>query len=166
MNPQCVLLPIALACALALSAPTARAVEPENQVTPVTVNANTREDFAAVADEVRAEMRSGGRFQYVTNDERRSVEDGLRRMALLYETAPTVDAMNKSDQVALFNQQETINAILKNRDSDRVVCKRIRKTGSNLTTTECLTFGEREALRRSSQNYMNEVQNGASTRVQ
>jgi hypothetical protein len=157
--------PFALALLLALAAH-ATAREPASQVKPMTVNADSREAFAAVADEVRQEMGPNGRFQYVSAAERKDIEDGLRRMALIYERAPTVAELNKRDQVALFNEQEVVNSILKNRDSDRVICKRERKTGSNLTTTSCITYGEREAHRRSSQAYMNEVQNGAAIRLQ
>jgi hypothetical protein len=152
-----------LACLLALGATSAMASEPANQVVPMTVNASTREDFAAVADEVRLEMQTGGRFEYVTKDERAQVETGLARMASMFDSNPSVDAMNKEQQVALFNQQEVVNAILKNRDSSRVVCKREKKTGSNLSTTTCLTYGERERIRRDDQKELNRIQKGGAT---
>jgi hypothetical protein len=155
---------IALACLLALASLPALAIEPANQVTPMTVNADTREGFMRVADEVRKEMDAGGRFEFVTAQERTSIEQALARMGQIYERAPTVQEMNKTDQVALFNQQETVNAILKQRDSDRMICKRIRKTGTNLGTTECISYGERERQRRDSQNELNRIQKGASTR--
>lgn len=154
----------AMACLLAFAAMPAVAIEPDNQVTPVTVNAGTREGFETIAASVRAEMSEGGRFEYVTPDERKSVEQALARMSQIYQSAPTVEEMNKTDQVALFNQQETVNAILKQRDSDRIICKRIRKTGTNLGTTECISYGERERQRRESQNELNRIQKGASTR--
>jgi hypothetical protein len=154
---------IALACLLACSSLPAMAINPDNQVTPVTVNANTREAFDAVAKSVRAEMVTGGRFEFVTDAERKSVEEALDRMAKIYENAPTVDALNKTDQVALFNQQETVNAILKNRDSDRLICKREKKIGSNLGQTSCITYGERERTRRDSQNELNRIQKGHAT---
>ena len=154
---------IALACLLALAAFSASAKEPENQVTPMTVNAGNRADFEAVAEEVRGLMTQGGRFEFVTKDERAKIEEAFRRMSLLFQNTDTVDAMNKTDQVAMFNQQEVVNAILKNRDSDRIVCKRIRKTGTNLGTTECLSYGERERLRRDSLDELNRIQKGSGT---
>jgi hypothetical protein len=154
---------IALACLVALASTSAVAREPANQVTPMTVNASTREDFEAVANDVRAEMTEGGRFEFLSKSERESIEDAFRRIGLLFQNAPSVDAMKKEDQVALFNQQETINALLKNRDSDRVVCKRERKTGTNLATTQCMTYGERERMRRDSQNELNRIQKGGAT---
>jgi hypothetical protein len=157
---------LALACLVVLASATATAPEPANQVTPMTVNADTREDFAAVAEDVRAEMAEGGRFEFLSKSERQAVEDAFRRMDLLFQTSPTVEGMNKEDKVALFNQQEVVNSILKNRDSDRVVCKRERKTGSNLATTTCLTYGERERQRRDSVNELTRIQKGASTSIQ
>ena len=154
---------IALACLLALAGAPAMAIQPPNQVTPVTVNANTREAFAAIADDIRAEMHEGGRFEFVSPSERKTVETALDRIAGMYAVHPTVDEMNRADQVALFNEQETINAILKQRDSDRQICKRIKKTGTNLGTTECLSYGDRERSRRDSQNELNRIQHGSTT---
>ena len=154
---------IALACVLALVASSAMAIEPKNQVEPVTVNAATVEDFAKVADHVRKQMTQGGRFEYVTESERRSIEQALARIEQIFANAPTVDQLNKTDQVALFNQQETINAILKQRDSDRLICKREKKLGSNLGQTSCVTYGERERTRRESQNELNRIQKGGAT---
>ena len=153
---------IALACLLALASVSAVAEQPA-QVTPMTVNAGTRADFAAVEEEVRKEMSQGGRFEFVTKAERGDIDDAFRRMGLLFQNHETVDEMNKTDQLAMFNQQEVVNAILKNRDSDRVICKRIRKTGTNLGTTECITYGERERSRMDSQAEMNRIQKGSGT---
>jgi hypothetical protein len=157
---------IALACLLALAATSASAIEPKNQVTPMTVNAGTRADFEAVVVEVKNEMQQGGRFEFINKAERNDIDDAFRRMGLLFENHDKVAEMNKTDQVAMFNQQEVVNAILKNRDSDRVICKRIRKTGTNLGTTECITYGERERQRMDSMAELGRIQNGgpSSTR--
>jgi hypothetical protein len=156
---------IVLACLLALGAATpALAIEPKNQVTPVTVNSADRAGFQATAGEVRAGMVEGGRFEFVTATERATIEEAFRKMDLLFQANESVAAMNKTDQVALFNEQETVNAILKNKDSDRIVCKREKKLGSNLGQTQCMSFGERERMRRDSQNLLNQMQKGhAST---
>ena len=55
----------------------------------------------------------------------------------------------RSDElVALYNAQESITAILKKDDKNRMVCKREAKTGSRLWGTECMTVAEREARAR------------------
>jgi hypothetical protein len=166
LKPYRYAVPLALAFALSLGAPAAVAREPDPRVAPPTVNAHTREAFAAAAGEVRAGMSAGGRFEYVTSDERQAVEEDLRRMALLFEHAPSVEAMGQDDKVALFNHQEAVNSILRKRDSDRMICKHERKTGSNIAVTECLTFGQREAMRRNSQKYMSDLQKGSPNRIE
>ena len=154
---------LALACLVAFAAMPALAIEPDNQVTPMTVNSADRTEFQATAEEVRAEMGEGGRFEFVNAAERAKLEEALRKMDLLFQTHESVAEMNKTDQVELFNQQEIINAILKNRDSDRIICKREKKLGSNLGQTQCMSYGERERIRRESQQELNRIQHGGAT---
>ena len=54
-------------------------------------------------------------------------------------------------RIALFNAHEEINSIINKQDKNRVVCTRERKTGSRLSTTECMTVGEREERARVAQ---------------
>jgi hypothetical protein len=70
----------------------------------------------------------------------------------------------KPDQrIALFNAHEEINAIINKQDKSRVVCTRERKTGSRLSTTECLTVGEREERARVAQAGTNAFQRAVCT---
>jgi hypothetical protein len=47
-------------------------------------------------------------------------------------------------RIELFNAHQEIASIINHQDKGRVVCTRERKTGSRLSTTECMTVGERE----------------------
>jgi hypothetical protein len=62
--------------------------------------------------------------------------------------------MGKDEQVALFNAQESVIAILEKRDRDRLICERSATTGSRISTTHCRTYGEIEAQREASQKMM------------
>ncbi len=118
------------------------------------VKATTGAAFDAVAVDVRKEMDDGGRYAYVTAQERDKVEQGLSAMHALFEKAGTVERMSGDDRIALFNAQENVNAILELRDRDRLICERGTLTGSRIVSTSCHTYGEIEAAREASQKLM------------
>lgn len=122
----------------------------------VVVKADTKEAFADVAAHVRAEMGEGGEYAYVKPDERAKVEANLDEMSRLFDASGTVDHMDKPTQVKLFNLQESVNAILTERDRDRLVCERAAQPGSRIVGTTCRRYGDLEAARQSSEKFMNE----------
>ena len=71
--------------------------------------------------------------------------------------------LKPEQRIALFNAHEEINAIINKQDKGRVVCTRERKTGSRLSTTECLTVGEREERARVAQAGTNAFQRAVCT---
>jgi hypothetical protein len=103
------------------------------------VKANTKDEFAAVADHVRQQMSPGGRFDAVPKGDQETVNRDLSTMQSLYDKFGTVDAMDQSSKVALFNNQSEVNAILTHHDADREVCEQIKPMGSNIPKTVCKT---------------------------
>jgi len=144
-------LAILMLCALAAAAPI-RAADKDKDV----VKAETKDAFDAVAASVRKEMSGEGRYAYVKPDERTKVEAGLDEMAKLFDANGSVDKMDKSTKVELFNAQETVNSILTLRDRDRLICERGRMTGSRIVSTSCHTYGELEAAHQASEKFMQE----------
>lgn len=57
----------------------------------------------------------------------------------------TLGSLPADDRMVLQNEEDAISAILRNREKDRMVCKRLLKTGSRMSTTECMTVAQREA---------------------
>jgi hypothetical protein len=119
-------------------------------------NADTPEKFKAVADDVRKEMEAGGRYDQVKAKERVTIEQALTDMEGLIQATGGVANMKQDDKVKLFNDQETVNAILTKRDNDRVICEDKPKLGSHVRTTSCHTYGQEEEARRGSQDTMGE----------
>lgn len=91
------------------------------------------------------EMRTGGRFAWVTPDERARVDASLARMAALLAGKRTLDELGERERVALLNAQEEVNAILTKRDAERLVCERRTLPGSHRKISSCETYGERMA---------------------
>jgi hypothetical protein len=121
-----------------------------------TFNADTREKFQAVADDVRKEMEPGGRYEYVKAKERATIEQSLAEMDALFTASGGVEKMKQDDKVKLFNDQEVVNSILTRRDKDRVICEDKPKLGSHVRTTGCHTYGQEEDARRGSKDQMDE----------
>jgi len=122
----------------------------------IVVKADTKEAFDKVAADVRTEMGPDGRYAYVKPDERDKVDASLAEMSKLFDEHGSVDKMDKDTKVKLFNEQETVNAILTLRDRDRLICERGAQPGTRIVSTSCHTYGDLEAAREASAKFMNE----------
>lgn len=105
-------------------------------------NAESKEKFDAVAANVREEMGSGGRYQYVKPAERQKIDAALSEMSKLFSENGSVAAMSQDTKIKLFNDQETVNSILQQRDGDRVICKSEAPVGSHIPVTSCHTYAQ------------------------
>lgn len=153
MRTRTLLQATVVAAVLALAASAAAAKENYHEKT---FNADTKEKFQAVADNVRKEMEAGGRYEYVKPQERATIERSLADMDALFTATGGVENMKQDDKVKLFNEQEVINSILTRRDRDRVICEDKPKLGSHVRTTNCHTYGQEEEARRGSRDVMGE----------
>jgi hypothetical protein len=121
-----------------------------------TKNADSREKLSQVAANVREEMRTGGRFEFVKAGERETIDGKFAEMDALYAQAGSVDAMKDDAKIELFNAQETINSILTQRDANRIVCKNEPIIGSHVRTKTCRTYREELAKADASRKAMDE----------
>lgn len=125
--------------------------------TELTVKAATRDDLTATADAVRKQMVPGGRYEFVSPAERSQVETTLADMDATFDrSGGSVATMNQDAKIQLYNDQETVNAILTKRDADRRICKSVAPTGSLIPKTSCHTYGEIEKSQRDSQQFMHD----------
>ncbi len=115
--------------------------------------------FQAQVDSVHKEMDKGGRFEYISDNDRSTVEDGLKFMLDLIQQNGSVAAMKESDKILLFNRQERVNTLLTNSDSQRIICEKTQQPGSLFRLTTCHTVAELARRTRDSQNTMEATQN-------
>ena len=127
-------LPIVAAMMLVLQVASVHAKEAKPDV-----KANTKDEFAAVADHVRQQMAPGGRFESVKQGDQATVDRDLSSMESLYDKFGTVDAMDQPSKVQLYNSQSEVNAILTRNDANREVCEQVKPMGSNIPKTVCKT---------------------------
>lgn len=122
----------------------------------VAIKAATKDDLTAAAEAVHKQMAPGGRFEFVSTAERGEVDAKLADMQVMFDRSGSVASMNQESKIRLFNDQESVNAILTKRDSDRRICKSVAPTGSLIPKTSCHTYGEIEKSQRDSQQYMHD----------
>lgn len=147
------------AFALAVSLPAAIAVAGGPPIEKP-VAADTAEKFQALVANIRNEMKSGGRYEFIRPGDRSTVESDFEGMTKLLVQSGSVAAMNRDDQVKLFNLQEHVNGLLTHSDSNRLVCERRATVGTSIPQTTCRTVGEIERMRLNTNAYM---QNSLST---
>ena len=121
------------------------------------VKADTKDQFAVVADHVRQQMGPGGRFEFVDKTEHETVDRDLANMESLFDKFGTVDAMDSSSKVGLYNSQSEINAILTRRDADREICEQVKPMGSNIPKTVCRTNRQVQEDNGAAQRYMQDI---------
>jgi hypothetical protein len=115
------------------------------------VKAETGEAFAKTAASVRSEMTEGGRYEFITNDEKAKVNADLDAMTAMLQKSGSVAAMSQPEKVQLFNTQEHLNGILTHSDRNRLVCEHKAPIGSHIALTSCKTVAEIEKMRRDGQ---------------
>src|SRR5579859_2624926 len=127
-------LPVAVAMMLVLQVASVQAKE-----TKPDVKANTKDEFAAVADHVRQQMSPGGRFDSLNKGDQDTVGRDLTAMESMYDKFGNVDAMDQATKVDLYNKQSEVNGLLTRHDADREVCEQVKPMGSNIPKTVCRT---------------------------
>ena len=121
------------------------------------VAADTPEKFQQVQADIRSDMGSGGRYEFIRPDEKAKVEDDLNIMASMLQKSGSVDAMSQTDKVRLFNTQENLNGILTHSDSNRLVCEHRAPVGTSIPRTTCQTLGEIERSRKATNKTMQDA---------
>lgn len=99
----------------------------------------TKAGFEEAAAEIRKEIAPGGKWANTTDAERKSIDADLDRMQALFDQFGSVAGMDQPARLELFNSQEAINAILTQRDDQRIICRKINISGSLLPVTHCMT---------------------------
>lgn len=100
-----------------------------------------KQQFADQAAAIRDAMKPGGRFQYLTVEERAVVNEHFGVIAAMLERRET-ERFGSDEQLDLLQAQENANAILTRRDGDRLICERRSPTGSNFKIKKCVTYTE------------------------
>ncbi|HEY3522047.1 MAG TPA: hypothetical protein VGK80_13540 [Rhodanobacteraceae bacterium] len=152
-NPQPASIP-AQAAAPANAAPaTPAAAIPEDNGKPV-VKADSKENFEAVVAAIHQQMQPGGRWQYISQSERSTMDGSFADMDKLYDQFGSVDKMDNAAKVRLLEDQSTVNAILTRKDGDRLICTSEMPVGSHLAVKKCRSYAEIQAEQNGAQEFL------------
>ena len=121
------------------------------------INAGSIGDLEKVSASVRKDMQPGGRYEYVSPAEKKTVDTKLTEMASLLQRDGSVKTMPQDQKLQLFNAQEAVNSILQRRDNDRVICKSEAPVGSHIPVTTCHTYRQEQEARNGAMRQMHEA---------
>lgn len=120
------------------------------------IDAARQESFTDQAAAIRQQMKPGGRFEFVTAEERHEVDRQLDTIAVLLEKRAG-GRLSDNDQLDLLAAQESANAILTQRDGRRLICEFSAPTGSNRKVKQCVTYADRMRAHKETRNYLRET---------
>lgn len=84
------------------------------------------------------------KYSEVSLADKSAVQTSLNQIRTQMGDHERVEQLPPHAQVAIFNEQEKINTILTRAHADsRLVCRRERTVGSNMTTNHCMTVAQR-----------------------
>lgn len=103
--------------------------------------------------QIRADaMARKGPYAKLSPKQQRELQHQQDRVSqLLRSDVQQTTELPETDQVALFNALEAIEAIVNNAEDERLVCERHKPVGTNRPRTVCKTAAQRAAQRDASQ---------------
>ena len=105
---------------------------------------------AIVADQtrLRAEIQSPtGRFSEMPAFKRNNILEKQAQLLSLLDGKATIAELSPDEHTLLSNQLEFIETGLTNREDERIVCERVRKTGSKMVSKVCKSVAQINAER-------------------
>lgn len=115
-------------------------------------------DFPELITMIREEIQPRGRWEYVPDSERPTLETQLKVMENLLEGHVSIDELSNDEKLQLINAQEHVNAILTQHDGRRLICERMTPTGSHRPKNVCVTLAQRRQATEDSRRFLDDVQ--------
>lgn len=132
------------------------AAVPEENGKPV-VKADSKENFEAVVAAIHKQMEAGGRWQFINASERSTIDGNFADMQKLYDQYGSVDKMDTNAKVRLLADQSSVNAILTQKDGDRLICQTELPVGSHLPVKTCKTYAQMQMEQRGAQQLLHNI---------
>ena len=100
--------------------------------------------FQAQRDTILKELGDGETYSEIETADREQVKAALSRISAALDRSGGVAQLDEQQKVEVFNDQELVNNILtKAGENSRLVCKRVKKTGSHMSSNQCMTVAAR-----------------------
>lgn len=143
---------LSIACALLMMSLTAHALIPGSngeaqgamKSDALVPSEKDTQSYLAKVDRLLA-MAANGTYGDLRRGGSRDLQNARDTMTRVLGSRTTLDNLSHEDLLALQNAEDMIGAILRHNEKDRMVCKRVTKTGTRFATSECMTVAQREA---------------------
>ncbi|MBO9747618.1 MULTISPECIES: hypothetical protein [Xanthomonas] len=100
--------------------------------------------FKPQAEQVRTDLADGEKYSEISQDERAKVGAALDRIEAAFQTQPDIQALQPEQLAAVRSDQEFVTRILtRAREDSRLICRRERAIGSQMSTKQCMTAAQR-----------------------
>ena len=100
------------------------------------------------------ELRVGDTYSEIAANDRQKVVAALDRMAQALAQVNSLDELDETERMHIYNLQSEVNGILTGAAEDsREVCTRHKPVGTNFPQTTCKTVAEWRRIRENNQNY-------------
>ncbi len=104
------------------------------------------------------------KYSEVSVADKSAVQASLNQIRTQMGGHERVEQLPPQVQVAIFNEQEKINTILTRGHADsRLVCRRERTVGSNMTTNNCMTVAQRRQAQDAARRNMHDANRSQQT---
>jgi hypothetical protein len=108
-------------------------------------------------------LAKSGQYGKLKRGSEQALADARQTIGNLLRDGVDPRQLKPEERIALFNAHQTIESILRKDDKSRMVCTREAEIGSRVTTTRCMTVGEREEQARAAQRSTDSVQRNVCT---
>jgi hypothetical protein len=114
----------------------------------------TLDSFNQESAKIRQQMQANGVYAHIAAADRARVETRLGDMEKLLQAHSAENDLTPADKVALANEQEEVNGILRHNDNNRLICESRAPVGSHVPVTKCRTYGEIADERKETQDFL------------
>ena len=114
--------------------------------------------FQAQQQKVRADLQGGEVYSEISAGDRQRVVTALDRMSGLIGEG-SAESLSPESKAQVSSDQELVNTVLtKARQDSRLICRREKSIGSQMTSSQCFTVAQRDRMKRDSQDRMQSAQ--------
>ncbi|MGV6490799.1 hypothetical protein ACTUVK_002829 [Stenotrophomonas rhizophila] len=116
------------------------------------------EPVSAQVDRVKAALNSES-YSEISPEDKGRVHQALGRIEQKMEGHTLSSELSPVDRTAVFNDQELVNTVMsKAKEDSRLICRRERATGSNMSQSVCTTVAQRRRATENGRSLLNEHQ--------
>ncbi len=115
------------------------------------------DEFMTALEELRGKLEEGDPRE-LSDREWREFNKLHGRFEDLLEDVDSVEQLSEDDEIALINTQEELDTLLLGGENDeRIICRKVRKTGSRISRRRCITQRELEIQQEQTRNSLLDI---------